>query len=46
MIILLHATYHRALRYGGERTLVKGLLARREHVLVEASNLMGYNTNA
>ena len=35
------AIYYRAPRYGGVRTWVQGLLARRERTLAEASNLMG-----
>ncbi len=40
--ILSRATYHRAPRYGGMRTRMEGLLARGNHTLAEASNLMGY----
>ena len=40
--VLSRATYHRAPRYGGVRTRVEGLLARGNHALAEASNLVGY----
>ena len=42
--ILLRATFHRAPSYGGVRTLVEDLLARRTRAVAEASNLRGERT--